>query len=130
MYISILKSKIHRAVVTQAELDYIGSLTIDEELMQAAQIFPYEKVHVVNVNSGSRIETYVIPGEKGSGTICLNGAAARSGQKGDHVIIMSYASMTPEEAENNPPKVVFVDDRNRPVRVTEYETHGSYGDLE
>ena len=89
MYISILKSKIHRAVITQAELNYVGSITIDEELMEAANIYEYEHVHIVNVNSGSRIETYVIAGERGSGIICLNGAAARSGQKGDTIIILS-----------------------------------------
>ena len=103
MQISLLKSKIHRAVVTQAELNYVGSVTIDEDLMDAAGIYEYEHVHIVNVNSGSRIETYVIAGERGSGTVCLNGAAARSGQKGDIVIIMSYANMTPEEISENPP---------------------------
>ena len=91
MEISMLKSKIHRAAITQAELNYVGSVTIDEELMEAAGLYEYERVHISNVNSGSRIETYVIAGERGSGVICLNGAAARSGQKGDHVIIMAYA---------------------------------------
>lgn len=129
MTISALKSKIHRAAVTQAELDYIGSITIDEQLMEAAGLYEYERVHVVNVNSGSRIETYVIAGERGSGVICLNGAAARSGQRGDRVIIMSYAQMTPDELKNNPPQVVFVDDENRPVRVTRYEAHGRLEDL-
>ena len=124
MYISILKSKIHRAVITQAELNYVGSITIDEELMEAANIYEYEHVHIVNVNSGSRIETYVIAGERGSGIICLNGAAARSGQKGDTIIIMSYASVTPEEAEKNPPKVVLVDENNKPVKIARYEKHG------
>ena len=97
MEISMLKSKIHRAVITQAELNYVGSVTIDEDLMDAAGLYEYEHVHIVNVNSGSRIETYVIAGERGSGVICLNGAAARAGQKGDLVIIMSYANLTPEE---------------------------------
>ncbi len=124
MQISFLKSKIHRAVVTQAELNYVGSVTIDEDLMDAAGIYEYEHVHIVNVNSGSRIETYVIAGERGSGTVCLNGAAARSGQKGDIVIIMSYADMTPEEISENPPRVVFVDENNKAVRVARYEKHG------
>lgn len=124
MQLSMLKSKIHRAVITQAELDYVGSVTIDEELMEAAGIFEYEHVHIVNVNSGSRIETYVIAGERGSGVICLNGAAARSGQKGDTVIIMSYAAMSSEEADKHRPKVVFVNDKNEIVRTADYEKHG------
>lgn len=129
MKISVLKSKIHRAVITQAELDYIGSITIDEDLMESAGLYEYEHVHIVNVNSGSRIETYVIAGERGSGVICLNGAAARSGQRGDYIIIMSYADMSPEEIKDNPPRVVFVDDKNKPVRVTKYEKHGKLEDL-
>ena len=124
MYLSMLKSKIHRATVTQAELNYVGSITIDENLMEAAGILEYERVHIVNVNSGSRIETYVIAGERGSGVICLNGAAARSGQKGDIIIIMAYADMTPEEAKENSPKVVLVDENNNAVRITFYEKHG------
>ncbi len=124
MTISVLKSKLHRAVVTQAELNYVGSVTIDADLMKAAGLYEYEHVHIVNVNSGSRIETYVIEGEAGSGVICLNGAAARSGQKGDRVIIMAYADMTPDELENHSPKVVFVDDENHPVRIARYEKHG------
>ena len=129
MKISALKSKIHRAVITQAELDYIGSITIDEDLMDSAGIYEYEHVLIVNINSGSRTETYVIAGERGSGVICLNGAAARSGQKGDCIIIMSYADMSPEELKDNPPKVVFVDDKNKLVRVTRYEKHGKLEDL-
>ena len=125
MEISMLKSKIHRALITQAELNYVGSVTIDEDLMDAAGLFEYEHVHIVNVNSGSRIETYVIAGERGSGVICLNGAAARAGQKGDPVIIMSYAAMTPEEIKTHRPKVVFVDDKNAIVRVADYEKHGA-----
>ncbi|WP_024859352.1 aspartate 1-decarboxylase [Ruminococcus flavefaciens] len=124
MEISMLKSKIHRAVITQAELNYVGSVTIDEELMEAAGLYEYERVHISNVNSGSRIETYVIAGKRGSGVICLNGAAARSGQKGDHVIIMAYANMTPEEIKTHRPKVVFVSDNNEVVRVADYEKHG------
>lgn len=124
MTISVLKSKIHRAAVTQAELDYIGSVTIDEDLMDAAGLIEYEHVHIVNINSGSRIETYVIAGQRGSGVICLNGAAARCGQKGDLVIIMSYADMTPEEAAENSPKVVFVDQNNKMLKVLNAEKHG------
>ena len=124
MEISMLKSKIHRAVITQAELNYVGSVTIDEELMEAAGLYEYERVHISNVNSGSRIETYVIAGERGSGVICLNGAAARSGQKGDHVIIMAYASMTPDEVKEHRPRVVFVSDENKIVQVSDYEKHG------
>ncbi len=124
MQLSMLKSKIHRAVITQAELDYVGSVTIAEDLMEAAGICEYEHVHIVNVNNGSRIETYVIAGERGSGVICLNGAAARSGQKGDTVIIMSYAAMSPEEASEHRPKVVFVNEKNEIVRTADYEKHG------
>lgn len=124
MHLSMLKSKIHRAVITQAELNYVGSVTIDEDLMEAAGIYEYEHVHIVNVNSGSRIETYAIAGERGSGVICLNGAAARSGQKGDTVIIMSYADMTPDEAAKHHPRVVFVDEKNEIVRTADYEKHG------
>ena len=127
MHLSMLKSKIHRAVITQAELNYVGSVTIDEDLMDAAGLIEYEHVHIVNVNSGSRIETYVIAGERGSGVICLNGAAARSGQKGDLVIIMAYADMTPEEVKSYRPKVVFVGDENEIVRVADYEKHGELG---
>ncbi len=130
MNISVLKSKIHRATITQAELNYVGSVTIDEELMEAAGLYEYEHVHIVNVNSGSRIETYVIAGERGSGVICLNGAAARSGQKGDLVIIMSYAGMSPGEIKKNPPRVVFVDGENKPVKIARYEKHGELKDME
>lgn len=129
MTVSVLKSKIHRAVITQAELNYIGSVTIDENLMDAAGISEYEHVHIVNINSGSRIETYVIAGERDSGVMCLNGAAARAGQKGDNIIIMSYADMTPDEIKENPPLVVFVDENNKMVRKTRYEKHGRLEDL-
>ena len=97
MTLEILKSKIHRATVTQAELNYVGSITIDETLMEAAGIFEYEKVQIADVDNGARFETYVIAGEKGSGIICLNGAAARMVSTGDKVIIMCYAQMTPQE---------------------------------
>ncbi len=124
MQISMLKSKIHRAVVTQADLNYVGSVTIDRDLMDAAGLYEYEHVHIVNVNNGARIETYVIAGERGSGVICLNGAAARSGQKGDIVIIMSYASMTPEEIPSHKPKVIFVGKDNTVLKAADSETHG------
>ncbi len=107
MQIEILKSKIHRVSVTEARLDYIGSITIDEELMDAAGILPGEHVYIVNNNNGERLETYAIPGERNSGVICLNGAAARKVQPGDVVIIMAYASMTPEEARGFKPRVIF-----------------------
>ena len=113
MQINMLKSKIHRATVVQSELDYVGSITIDEELMEAAGIYEYEKVQIADVNNGNRFETYVISGEKGSGMICLNGAAAHMVNIGDKVIIMSYAQMTPDEIKDNKPKVVFVDDDNK-----------------
>lgn len=129
MTVSMLKSKIHRAVITQAELHYIGSITIDEDLMDAAGLLEYEHVHIVNVNSGSRIETYVIAGERGSGVICLNGAAARCGQKGDCIIIMAYADMTPEEAKAYAPHVVFVDAENHVLRKSRYEKHGRLEEL-
>lgn len=129
MQIHTLKSKIHRAVVTQAEIDYIGSITIDESLMEAAGIVEYEKVQVVDVDNGQRLETYVISGEAGSGIICLNGAAARCVEVGHKVIIMSYAVMTPDELKNTPPKVVFVDNNNVPTRITRYEKHGRLEDL-
>ncbi len=130
MQIHALKSKIHRATVVQAELNYIGSITIDEALMEQAGIVEYEKVQIVDVDNGQRFETYVISGEKDSGMICLNGAAARMVAVGDRIIIMSYALMTPEELKENPPKVVFVDDENKVTRVTRYEKHGRLEDLE
>ncbi len=124
MTLEMLKSKIHRATVTQAELNYVGSITIDESLMEAAGIVEYEKVQIADVDNGARFETYVIAGEAGSGIICLNGAAARMVSAGDKVIIMSYALMWPEEIKENPPKVVFVDEKNRITSVTRYEKHG------
>ena len=124
MLLNILKGKIHRATVVQAELDYVGSITIDRDLMDASGILEYEKVAVVNVNNGNRFETYVIEGERGSGMICLNGAAAHQASVGDKVIIMCYAQMTPEEYKSFDPQVVFVDDDNHIERVTAYEKHG------
>lgn len=109
MFVHVVKSKIHRATVTQANLNYIGSITIDEDLMDAANIIANEKVSIVNNNNGARFETYVITGERGSGVVCLNGAAARLVQAGDVVIIMAYAMMEMEEARNFKPAVVFPD---------------------
>lgn len=114
--IEVMKSKIHRVRVTQAELNYVGSITIDEDLMDAADILANEKVQIVNNNNGARLETYVIPGERGSGTICLNGAAARLVQVGDIVIIISYAWMDKEEARGYQPHIVFPDDHNRLIK--------------
>lgn len=113
MFIQRFKSKIHQATVTQAELHYVGSITIDEDLMDAAQIMEGERVQIVNNNNGERLETYVIKGERGSGTICLNGAAARKVQVGDIVIIISYGYMTPEEARDYEPIVIFPDEKNK-----------------
>lgn len=124
----MLKGKIHRATVTQAELNYVGSITVDTELLEAAGIMEYEYVQIVDVENGNRFETYTIAGEAGSGMICLNGAAARQVMVGDHVIIMSYASMRPEEAKDHKPQVVFVDDANRIQRISRYEKHGLLSD--
>ena len=109
MFIEVLKSKIHRVHVTDANLDYIGSITIDADLLDAAGIIAGERVHVVDNNNGERFDTYVIAGERGSGTVCLNGAAARRVMKGDVVIIIAYAMMTPEEARTHQPRIIFPD---------------------
>ena len=114
MTISMLKAKIHRATVTQAALDYVGSITVDIDLLEQSGILEYEKVHIVDVNNGSRFETYTIAGERGSGVICLNGAAARMVQPGDKIILMAYAQVT----------VLFVDEQNKVTKVTNYEKHG------
>ncbi len=124
MFLHMMKSKIHRATVTEANLEYIGSITIDSDLMRAANIYPNEKVQIVNNNNGSRFETYVIPGEPGSGILCLNGAAARLVQPGDTVIIIAYCMITEEEAATHQPKVVFVDQNNQPVEFLKQEIHG------
>lgn len=113
MLLHIHKSKIHRATITQANLNYVGSITIDEDLLEAAKLYEGEKVQIVNNNNGERIETYVIKGPRGSGEICLNGAAARKAEVGDVVIIICYALMTPEEASTYKPSVVFVDQSNK-----------------
>lgn len=113
MQIEVLKSKIHRAVITEANLNYVGSLTVDEDLMDAANMIEYEKIHVVNVNNGERIETYLIKGPRGSGVICLNGAAARKGEPGDVIIVISYAIMDFEKAKTHQPIVVFPKEGNK-----------------
>lgn len=113
MFIQVLKSKLHRVKITQAELHYVGSITIDEDLMDAAKLIEGEKVQIVNVNNGERLETYVIKGERGSGMICMNGPAARKVQVGDIIIIISYAMMDLEEAKKYTPAVVFPDESNK-----------------
>jgi len=113
MQIEVLKSKIHRGTLTGAELNYIGSIAIDEDLMNAANLIENEKVHIYNINNGERLQTYVIKGDRGSGVISLNGAAARKAQVGDLVIIVSYASMDFEQAKSFKPHVVFPDDNNK-----------------
>lgn len=127
MEIEILCGKIHRATVTQAELDYVGSITIDSALMEAAGICEYQKVHIVDVNNGQRFETYVIAGEANSGIICLNGAAARCVSTNDKVIIMAYCTLDMKDLSNHKPKVVFVDDSNKISKITHYEKHGLLG---
>lgn len=124
LYITKLKSKIHRAKVTSAELDYVGSITIDEDLMKKANISEYEKVHIVNVNNGQRFETYVIAGQPGSGVICLNGAAARCACVNDVVIIMAYVLLSEDEDKNFLPQVVFVNEDNEVTSIKNYEKHG------
>lgn len=124
MTITMLKAKIHRATVTQAELDYVGSITVDIDLLEKSGILEYEKVQIVDVNNGARFETYTIAGERGSGVMCLNGAAARMVHAGDKIIMMAYADVTPEEAKELRPTVLFVDDENKVIKITNYEKHG------
>ena len=124
MLIDMLKGKIHRATVTQADLEYVGSITIDETFMEASGILEYEKVQIADVNNGARLETYVIAGPRDSGVICLNGATARCASVGDKVIIMNYAQFEPEEAKHAKPYVVLVDDENRLTKRVRYEKHG------
>jgi aspartate 1-decarboxylase len=124
MFRTVFKSKLHRATVTQACLDYVGSITIDEDLMEAADIFINEKVQVVDINNGERLETYAIPGPRGSGVICLNGAAARLVQPGDKVIIITYAVVDEKEAKNWKPTVAFLNDANQIAELKNEEKHG------
>lgn len=130
MKIIMLKSKIHRAKVTQADLNYVGSITIDSELLKKANMFEYEKVQIVDINNGNRFETYIIAGEPGSGIICLNGAAAKCVSVGDLVIIMSYTEIDSMDVTEFKPSVVFVGDNNEIVRVANYERHGLLKDQE
>ncbi|MGG7179176.1 aspartate 1-decarboxylase [Clostridium paraputrificum] len=124
MRVTMLKGKIHRVKVVQAELDYVGSITVDMDLLDAAGILEYEKVQIVDIDNGNRFETYTIAGERGSGLICLNGAAARCVQVGDKIIIMAYCEIDNEEAKEHKPYVVFVDEENKISQVSRYEKHG------
>ena len=121
MYRTMMKAKIHRARVTEADLNYVGSITIDSDILQQVDILPHEKVQVVNNNNGARLETYVIPGEAGSGIICLNGAAARLVQKGDTVIIVTYVVIEDSELDGYRPKVAIMDDQNNVVELIDQE---------
>lgn len=121
MTITMFKAKLHRLRVTEADLYYEGSITIDEELLETAGILPYEKVQVVNVNNGARLETYTIPDEAGSRTVCLNGPAARLAATGDQVIVIAYADMAPDEAQAHRPRVVLVDEQNDPKEILDLD---------
>ncbi|KPU45229.1 aspartate 1-decarboxylase precursor [Oxobacter pfennigii] len=125
MLLSMFKSKLHRATVTHADLSYVGSVTIDTELLEQSGILPGERVQIVNLNNGERFETYTIKGEAGSGVICINGAAARLVQIGDKVIIIAYALMDAEEAKTFQPNVLVLDEKNRIVRIKHEEVHGT-----
>lgn len=130
MKLSMFKSKLHQMRVTEANLMYEGSITIDEDLLDMANILPYEKVSVVNITNGSRLETYTIPGERGSRVCCMNGAAARLTQVNDRIIVISFAEMEPEEAKQHKPTVVVVDENNNPQKILEQSVHGRSYDLE
>lgn len=130
MKLTMFKSKLHQMKVTEANLHYEGSITIDKELLDESGILPYEKVQVVNITNGARLETYTIPGEAGSRVCCLNGAAARKTQVGDRVIIISYAEMTPEEAQDFKPKVVIMDENNDPKTIVDETDYATKYDLE
>jgi len=124
MILTMLKSKIHRAVITDAKLNYVGSITIDKALMESANILEYEKVQIVDIDNGNRFETYAIAGDVSSGTICINGAAARCVQPGDKIIIMTYCQINEERAKKFKPTVVFVGETNNVVEISHYEIHG------
>ena len=124
MFRIMMKSKLHRATVTEANLEYVGSITIDEDLMDAADIYPNEKVQIVNNNNGARFETYVIAGPRGSRVICLNGAAARLVHPGDKVIIISYGMIENKEARNHEPRIIILDEQNRITEMVNEEKHG------
>ncbi|MFD0694792.1 aspartate 1-decarboxylase [Paenibacillus sp. GCM10027628] len=125
MFRTMMKAKIHRATVTEANLNYIGSITIDEDLIDLVDMYPNEKVQIVNNNNGARLETYIIPGPRGSGVICLNGAAARLVQTGDTVIIMSYAMMTDEEAKKHQPTIAILGANNKVAQLLKEEEHST-----
>jgi len=125
MFRQMMKAKIHRATVTEANLNYVGSITIDQDLMELVDILPDEKVQIVNNNNGARFETYVIPGPRGSGVICLNGAAARLVQPGDKVIIINYGLMSDEEAKRNRPRIAILDEGNKVVELLAEEPHST-----
>ena len=129
MKLSMFKSKLHQLKVTESNLHYEGSITIDQELLDKAGILPYEKVQVLNITNGNRLETYTIPGESGSRVCCLNGAAARLTQVGDRIIVISYAEMTPEEARDHKPNVVVVDENNNPKTIVDETEYASSYDL-
>ncbi|MGG7165450.1 aspartate 1-decarboxylase [Clostridium ihumii] len=124
MRLTMLKAKIHRAIVKEANLNYVGSITIDEELLEKSDILEYEKVQVVDIDNGNRLETYTIAGDRGSGMICLNGAAAKCVNVGDKVIIMAYCDLEDQEIKNHKPKVVFVNENNQIDTICNYEKHG------
>lgn len=130
MKLTMFKSKLHQMRVTEANLMYEGSITIDEELLELANLLPYEKVQVVNITNGSRLETYTIPGERGSRICCMNGAAARLTQVDDRIIVMAYAEMEPQEAREFKPTVVVVDDENNPKDILQNVAHGQKYGLE
>ena len=124
MFLTMLKSKIHRAVITESKLNYVGSITIDKSLMETANILEYEKVQIVDIDNGERFETYAICGDAGSGVMCINGAAARCVQPGDKIIVMTYCQLNEDEAVKFKPTVIFVDDINNVKEITNYEVHG------
>ena len=130
MKVTMFKSKLHQMVVTEANLMYEGSITIDQDLLDQAQLLPYEKVQVLNITNGQRLETYTIPGERGSRVCCLNGAAARLTQIGDRIIVIAYAEMTTEEAQTHKPRVVVVDEHNNPKTVLNYSQPATIFSLE
>jgi aspartate 1-decarboxylase len=125
MFRTMMKSKIHRATVTEANLNYVGSITIDEDLIELVDMYPNEKVQIVNNNNGARLETYIIPGPRGSGVVCLNGAAARLVQTGDTVIIVSYAMMTEEEAKRHKPAIAIMGAGNKVAQLLKEEIHST-----
>ena len=125
MFRNMMKSKIHRATVTEANLNYVGSITIDEDIIELVDMYPNEKVQIVNNNNGARLETYIIPGPRGSGVFCLNGAAARLVQPGDTIIVISYAFMTNDEAKQYKPKVAILDLNNKVIKTLAQEPHST-----